>query len=411
MDHCSFCSRPRNEVKKLYMPLNGGPAICNKCLKEANKDDALTDEAKPSAKSTDFLLKTPREMYAYLQEHVIAQDDAKKMMSVAVYNHYKRRDALRKGVQLEVTIDKSNVLLMGPSGCGKTQIARSLARMLKVPFYVADATKLTSAGYVGDDVESLIQGILAECNGDVDKAQWGICFLDEFDKLARKSGRNASGYRDVSGEGVQQALLKIIEGSKIAVPRGHARSGQGGEADLVDTTNILFICAGSFAGIEEVVSARSNKDVRVGFGSERRKELDAKEVFTQVTEEDILEFGIIPELLGRIPVHTSVYPLTEDEMVQILTEPKDSLVKQYQALFQMDGIQLEFTEGALRAIGREANRRPTGARALRTIVAGFLDKYTYELAGRRDVERVIVTEETAATGKAEVVISAKVATA
>lgn len=761
MDFCSFCSRPRNEVRRLYQPVKGGPAVCNRCLVEANHDESL--EAKTDPKKEEFVLKNPREMYAYLQEHVISQDDAKKSMAVAVYQHYKRREALKRGVRLDVEIAKSNILLMGPSGChrkgqkvimfdgtlrvvedirvgdllmgpdsqprkvlqlvsgndsmrevtpvkgdpwvvnadhiltlvrtsrasgkykgrarkyrkvcelvdvsvsewetwsrtkksihklfrsaveftpqlctlpldpyflgvllgdgstkstprvttkdpeilrvveqqaklfglkvyhslfegkcpqyiisgrkglgkgsnplttvlrnlklqvecgskfiphiyktaskqerlallaglmdtdghkygqccfdftskskvlvddvafvarslgfaaypkkslkksqngteglyyrlnisgdthtipvkiakkqagtrrqaksvlhtgfttrllpaedfygfvldsdhryllddftvthncGKTEIARTLAKMLNVPFYVGDTTKLTMSGYVGDDVESLIQGLLAECSGDVEKAQWGVIFLDEFDKLARKSGRGASGYRDVTGEGVQQALLKIIEGCKINVPRHNSKAGLTLEHDLVDTSNILFICAGSFAGIEDIVKSKANKDVRVGFGSDRKKDLSPKEAFELVDEETLLEFGIIPELLGRIPVHTSVFPLTEEEMVRILTEPKNALIKQYRALYRMEDIDLVFEPEALTAIGKEAKSRPTGARALRTIVESILKPYSFDLPGTGEVGQLVITKEVVESGAPATLVPRKTA--
>lgn len=288
--------------------------------------------------------------------------------------------------------------------CGKTQLARSLARMLGVPFYVGDATKLTMSGYVGDDVESLLQGLLAACGGDASQAEWGIVFLDEADKLARKSGRNASGFRDVTGEGVQQSLLKLVEGSLVQVPRGTAKLGMTNEHDLINTENILFILAGSFAGIEDIVKDRKNKKVRVGFGGDVRREIPDTEVYNSIEEADILEFGIIPELLGRIPVHTSVLPLTEEEMVRVLTEPKDALTRQFQALFKIDGIDLQFDEGALKAIGREAKSRPTGARALRSILERILKPYAFELPSDPTAKGLRITLEVVEK-KAEAIIT------
>ena len=308
---------------------------------------------------------------------------------MAVYNHYKRREALKKGVQEGVEIQKSNILLLGPSGTGKTLIFRALARRLGVPFYVADASRLTQAGYVGDDVESMLQGLMVDADNDVSKTEWGIILIDEIDKISRKSGRGATGYRDVSGEGVQQALLKLIEGSRVQVPRGSRMSN---ETDTVDTTNILFVCAGSFAGIEDLVLSRTNKDKRLGFGAKELVKLTQAEIYNRVTEDDILEFGMIPELVGRLPILTTTLPLTEEEMVQILTEPKDSLVKQFQASFAMDGVELEFEEAALREISQTAIKRPTGARALRSIVEDVLKMAAFECPDS-DIRKIQVVVE------------------
>lgn len=405
VNECTGCGRPRNEVLQL-IPLSRGGAICNKCVKASA--EALTQEKKETATKEQKPLAKPKEIKAHLDRYVISQESAKKDMAVAVYNHYKRREAVRLGLNLGVEIQKSNILLMGPTGCGKTQLARSLARFLGIPFYIADATKLTMSGYVGDDVESLLQGLLAACSGDVQQAQWGLVFVDETDKLARKSGKSASGYRDVTGEGVQQALLKLVEGSKVSVPRGTAKMGMTNDYDQVDTDNILFVFAGSFAGIEDIVKDRVNKSAKVGFGSTVRRDVSDKEVYTSITEEDILEFGIIPELLGRIPVHTSVLPLTEDEMVQVLTEPDDAIIRQFKALFSIDNIDLQFDDEAIKAIGREAISRPTGARALRSIVERVVKEYAYECPSDPTVRSVRVSKEVV-EGTAEAVVERETA--
>lgn len=398
MDSCSFCDRPRNEVKSLIgAPKKPGLFICNRCLDTAKSN--VTQEKLEETKEVS--LPKPRAIKTSLDQYIIAQDEAKMDLAVAVYNHYKRRKV--QGVDLGVEIDKSNVLMLGPTGVGKTAILRSLARILKVPFYVADATKLTSAGYVGDDVESLLQGLLADCGGVVEQAEWGIVYLDEADKLARKSGRNATGFRDVSGEGVQQALLKMVEGCRMPVPKGNARAGTTNDYLTMDTSNVLFIFGGSFAGIEEIVRNRINQSARVGFGSTQRRDLNLTEIYSAVKEEDILEFGIIPELLGRLPILARLKPLTEDQMVQILTEPKDALVKQFKALFALDNIELKFDDEALRAIGREANSRPTGARGLRSILEGVLKRYSYECPEDPTIRSLRITLETVQDGKEAVI--------
>lgn len=395
MRECVFCRKPKNEVKRLLE--TDTAAICSKCV--AGAVQALGAEVPTATKAKEEKpLLRPKEILAWLDQFVISQDKAKKDIAVAVYNHYKRREAVRKGLVAneelgKVEIQKSNILLLGPSGTGKTEIGRAIARMLGVPFYVADATKMTQAGYAGDDVESMLQGLIGDAGGDIERAEWGIIFIDEIDKLARKSGRSISGSRDVTGEGVQQALLKLVEGSKVIVPRGMTRFVGEKGADVIDTTNILFIGAGSFAGIEEVVTKRVNQTTSIGFGSgEGKKKPKMKEVYLQVLEEDVLEFGMIPEMIGRFPVLTTTLPLTEEELVLILTEPKNALVKQFKALMAMDGISLLFDQDALKAIGREAQKRPTGARALRSILEDLLRDYVFEHAGDPTVQVIQVTQ-------------------
>lgn len=392
---CSFCKRPPNEVKSLIAGPDEGVFICDRCAAKAN--DTVQGQATRVSKE-EKPLQPPHEIKKYLDEYVIGQESTKRALAVAVYNHYKRREAIRAKIDLGgVELKKSNILLPGPSGTGKTETARAIARMLGVPFHIGDASRLTQAGYVGDDTETLIQGLMENADHDVERAEWGIVFLDEFDKIARKSGRDGMGYRDIGGEGVQQALLKLVEGSKVAVPRGMGQKmmAMGMQAtDIIDTENVLFVCAGSFDGIQEVVKKRLNKGSSLGFGAAARKvDLSLTEVYSNVTEDDILEFGIIPELLGRLPVLTSTLPLTEDEMLRILTEPKNALIKQMKALFKLDGVTLDFDDNGLRGISQEAMRRPTGARALRSILEALLQNYCYDLPSDDTVIGLRITEE------------------
>lgn len=419
---CSFCDRPRNEVKSLLSNDNeDNPAfICSRCVGECGR----AIEAAQAESSGDNPLKRPKELKAELDEYVIAQEDSKREVAIAMYEHARRREVSQgegyliiegeDGQPEQVEIEKSNILQLGPSGTGKTHIARALARMLDLPFFVGDASSLTQAGYVGDDVESLLQGIIAAADGDIERAQWGIIFLDEIDKIARKSGRTTGGFRDVTGEGVQQALLKVVEGSKVVVPRGQGAKmvvsgGAGG--DIIDTTNILFICAGSFAGIETIVEARLNKDAGMGFGRANKQMLE-KEAYRQVTVDDIEEFGIIPELAGRLPVLTSTYTFTEDELIEILTKPKNAILKQFRATYQMDGISLQFDEAAVRAIAKEAAKRPTGARALRQVTKAVLKPYSFDAPSDPDIRSILITEDAVTNpGCAKIVRADSTATA
>jgi ATP-dependent Clp protease ATP-binding subunit ClpX len=395
---CNFCNRPRNEVKKLVAGAAEGVHICDRCV--VNISGVLSKlrvEVKSKTTVPDKALKKPREIVEIISQSVVSQDDAKREVAIAVYEHYRRRQALQSGGSIlldgeRVEIEKSNILMLGPSGTGKTAIARAVAKMLDVPFYCGDATRLTQAGYVGDDVETLLQGLLADAGNDVERAQWGIIFIDEIDKLARKSGRTASGYRDVSGEGVQQSLLKLIEGSTVPVPRGRGNQSPSGK-DLIDTTNVLFIGAGSFAGVEDIISQRLNRGTRVGFGGELRAEYSKTTLYAAATVEDIQEFGLIPELVGRLPVLTSTYELSEQEMITILTTPTSSFCKQFQALYALDGIDLQFDPAALRAIAQMAKKRSTGARALRSVLKTVLKPYSYEAPNDSDIVAIRITEE------------------
>ncbi len=400
---CGFCKKPRNEVKNLAEAGPDGPYICDRCVRAVNRTFVETELKKNEEKR--FVLRKPREVREYIANYVIGQEKAIVDVSVAIYEHYKRREASKTGVDLGVEIQKSNMLVLGPSGTGKTEIFRTVSRMLGVPFYVADATKLTQAGYVGDDVESLLQGLIADANGDIERAQWGIILIDEIDKLARKSGRGATGYRDVTGEGVQQALLKLLEGSRVNVPRGMGKAVIAGmESDMIDTTNILFIGAGSFAGIEEQISRRLNKDTGLGFGAADKKKVSKTEAYLAVEEDDILDFGLIPEMMGRMPVITTTIDLTEDELVEILTKPKNAIIKQFIALYKMDDIDLQFDEAALRAIAKEAKKRPTGARALRAIVKKTLRKFSFDAPSDPTIGSIRVTEDTVTSDADPIVI-------
>jgi ATP-dependent Clp protease ATP-binding subunit ClpX len=395
---CDFCGKPRNEVKHLVGAPDGETYICNNCINGASKAvEEVERKTEPTAKAP---LKKPREIKALLDEIVIGQEDAKRDMAIAIYKHFRRRE-VSDGILLDderVEIEKSNILLPGPSGSGKTLIARAIARMLDVPFYVSDCNRLTQAGYVGDDVESILQGLFADSQQNVERAEWGIVFLDEFDKLARKSGRSVSGYRDVTGEGVQQALLKLVEGSKVPVPRGQGVRAVSGMSpiDIIDTTNILFIAAGSFAGIEEVVNDRLNKSAGIGFGKEIARERGKTDVYKNMTDVDAEEFGLIPEIVGRFPILTSTYELSEEELIQILIEPKNALCKQFRAMFSLDDIELQFDPEALKAIAQKAQERDTGARALRTIMEQVLKPYSYEAPDNPDISVIRITAEAVA---------------
>ena len=394
--HCSFCGKSKDEVRRLIAGPDG-VFICDDCVEICK---AMVDETNEKDKVAEVPLKKPAEIKAELDKYIVGQDKAKKVLSVAVYNHYKRINSLLTSKKTDdgVEIEKSNILLLGPTGCGKTLLARTLAKILNVPFATSDATTLTEAGYVGEDVENILLKLIQNADYDIERAQRGIIYIDEIDKIARKS-ENVSITRDVSGEGVQQALLKIIESTVASVPPQGGRKHPQQECLRIDTTNILFICGGAFVGLDKIVASRKD-DTTLGFGGKVKLGSDEVDysLLDDVKPQDLTKFGLIPEFVGRLPIVVNLDPLGEDALVKILTEPKNAIIKQYQKLLGFDGVKLTVEEDAVREIAQTAIRLKTGARGLRTIMEGLMTDVMYEIPSEQDVEEVIITKDCLTSG-------------
>ena len=413
--YCSFCGKPQSGVKKIVA--GPGVYICDECISLCTsilEEEGFIDEEEAYTLNEETKIPSPKEIKKVLDDYVIGQNEAKKILSVAVYNHYKRinHEEKNKNKQDEVEIQKSNILLLGPTGCGKTLLASTLARILNVPFAIADATTLTEAGYVGEDVENILLKLIQAADGDIERAEKGIIYIDEIDKITRKS-ENPSITRDVSGEGVQQALLKIVEGTIASVPPQGGRKHPHQEMIQIDTSNILFICGGAFEGLENIIRDRTGKKT-IGFGTaiQSNKEIDKYKIFEELLPQDLLKFGLIPEFIGRLPIVATLKELDKEALKKIVVEPKNALVKQYKKLLEIDGVELEFKEDALEAIVNKAIELKTGARGLRSIIEGIMTDIMFEIPSNDKITKCIITKETVENGKEpEVVVDENKASA